>query len=131
MLQRILSSVRANYGLTVFFLYLGAFAIAFVGTVTLPLVAIVMVIGAVLMLVPLVLLGDIIGICSRAATRPYLRRGVCPRCRAQQGPAWEAPVYRCAFCQAAYQADGDPYEGDELVVHEPGAPVAPAAPPNT
>ena len=40
MLQRFFAAIRAHYGITVFFLYLGAFAIAFVGTFTLPLIAI-------------------------------------------------------------------------------------------
>jgi len=75
--------------------------------------------------VPAVLLGDLIGVASRMATRPYLRRGVCPKCRAQQGPAWEPPIYRCAFCPAAYEADGDPYEGEPLAVSD-AAPHAPS-----
>jgi hypothetical protein len=110
MLQRVLAATRAHYGLTVFFLYVGAFGIAFIGTVTLPLLAIGMVLLSILLLVPAVLVGDLIGALSRWATRPYLRRGVCPRCREQQGPAWEPPVYRCGFCKAAYDHDGDPHE---------------------
>jgi len=121
MLQRLLSALRAKYGITVFCLYLGAFAVAFVGTFTLPLLAIGMVLLAIFMLVPAVLLGDTIGALSRAANRPYIRRGVCPRCRASQGPAWEPPVYRCAFCAAAFEADGDPHEGPDAVPVEPAA----------
>jgi hypothetical protein len=124
MLQRALAAVRAHYGLTVFFLYVGAFGIAFIGTVTLPVLAIGMVLLSIFLLVPAVLVGDLIGALSRWANRPYIRRGVCPRCREQQGPAWEPPVYRCAFCQAEWDADGDPHEAPHP---EPGAPVAPAA----
>lgn len=125
MLQRVLSTIRAHYGLTVFFLYVGAFGIAFIGTITLPLLAIGMVLLSILLLVPAVLVGDLIGALSRWATRPYLRRGVCPRCREQQGPAWEPPVYRCGFCKAAYDADGDPHE--ERPAFLEGAPQGGAA----
>ena len=121
MLQRFFAALRAHYGVTVFFLYLGAFGIAFVGTFTLPLIAIFMVLLSIFLLVPAVLLGDAIGALSRKTTRPYLRRGVCPRCREQQGPAWELPVYRCAFCKAAFDPSGDPHEGDESVTRQ-GAP---------
>jgi hypothetical protein len=104
----------------VFFLYLGAFGIAFVGTFTLPLLAIGMVLASIFMLVPAVVLGDLIGALSRAANRSYLRTGVCPQCRAQQGPAFEPPVYRCAFCGAAFEADGDPSDAADTAVREPG-----------
>ena len=120
MLQRFFAALRANYGVTVFFLYLGAFAVAFVGTFTLPLLAIGMVLLAIFLLVPAVLLGDLIGALSRWANRPYIRRGECPRCREQQGPAWEPPVYRCAFCAGAWLPDGDPDDG------APGVPAEPA-----
>jgi DNA-binding transcriptional LysR family regulator len=119
MLQRFFAALRANYGVTVFFLYLGAFAVAFVGTFTLPLLAIGMVLLAIFLLVPAVLLGDLIGALSRWANRPYIRRGECPRCREQQGPAWEPPVYRCAFCSAAWLPDGDPEDGPSAVPAEP------------
>lgn len=120
MVQRVLSAIRARYGITVFFMYLGAFGIAFVGTFTLPLLAIGMVLASIFMLVPAVVLGDAIGALSRAANRPYLRKGVCPKCRAQQGPAFEPPVYRCAFCGAAFEADGDPSDAADTAVREPG-----------
>lgn len=125
MLQRVLASLRAHYGLTVFFLYLAAFGVAFVGTFTLPLLAIGMVLISIFLLVPAVLLGDVIGALSRMATRPYLRRGECPRCRERQGPAWEPPVYRCAFCSAAFETDGDPHEGADPAPREPGISAAP------
>lgn len=124
MLQRVLAALRANYGVTVFFLYLGAFAVAFVGTFTLPLLAIGMVLLSIFLLVPAVLVGDLIGALSRAANRPYIRRGQCPRCREQQGPAWEPPHYRCAFCRAAWTADGDP---DPDAVPPPAEPGISAA----
>lgn len=119
MLQRFFAAIRAHYGITVFFLYLGAFAIAFVGTFTLPLIAIGMVLFSIFLLVPAVLVGDLVGSLARRTTRPYLRRGVCPKCREQQGPAWEPPVYRCAFCGAAYESDGDPHEGADPAPREP------------
>ena len=109
MLQRVLAAIRAHYGVTVFFMYCGAFCIAFVGTFTLPLLAIGMVLLSIFMLVPAVLVGDLVGALSRWANRPYLRAGTCPTCRQSQGPAWEPPVYRCAFCGAAFEADGDPH----------------------
>ena len=55
MLQRFFAGIRAHYGITVFFLYLGAFAIAFVGTFTLLLIAIGMVLFSIFLLVPAVL----------------------------------------------------------------------------
>ena len=119
MLQRFFAAIRAHYGITVFFLYLGAFAIAFVGTFTLPLIAIGMVLFSIFLLVPAVLVGDLVGSLARRTTRPYLHRGVCPKCRQQQGPAWEPPVYRCAFCGAAYESDGDPHEGADSAPREP------------
>ncbi len=115
MLQRFFAALRLHYGVTIFFLYLGAFAIAFVGTFTLPLLAIGMVLLSIFLLVPAVLVGDVIGALSRWANRPFIARGVCPRCREQQGPAWEPPVYRCAFCKAQWVADGDPHDGDDAV----------------
>ena len=129
MLQRVLASLRANYGVTVFFLYLCAFAVAFVGTFTLPLLAIGMVLLSIFLLVPAVLVGDLIGALSRAANRPYMRRGICPRCREQQGPAWEPPSYRCAFCRAAFTADGDPDPDAAVPPEEPGAGAPHAARP--
>lgn len=122
MVQRVLAAVRSRYGITVFFLYLAAFGVAFVGTFTLPLLAIGMVLAAIFMLVPAVLLGDLVGALSRAANRPYIRRGTCPTCRADQGAAWEGPVYRCAFCAAAFEEDGDPHDGPDTAVRE-AAPV--------
>ena len=120
MIQRVLAAVRAHYGVTVFFLYCAAFCVAFVGTFTLPLLAIGMVLASIFMLVPAVVLGDLIGALSRAANRSYLRTGVCPKCRAQQGPAFEPPVYRCAFCGSAFEADGDPSDAADTAVREPG-----------
>ena len=125
MLQRFFAALRRHYGVTVFFLYLGAFAIAFVGTFTLPLLAIGMVLLSIFLLVPAVLVGDLIGVASRWCNRPFIRKGVCPRCREQQGPAWEPPVYRCAFCKAAWAADGDPHDGDDAVPAEPGIITSP------
>lgn len=125
MLQRVLASLRSHYGLTVFFLYLAAFGVAFVGTFTLPLLAIGMVLLSIFMLVPAVLVGDLIGALSRAANRPYLRRGECPRCRERQGPGWEPPVYRCPFCAAAFEADGDPHEGADPTPRERDVTLAP------
>jgi hypothetical protein len=125
MLQRFFAGIRAHYGITVFFLYLGAFAIAFVGTFTLPLIAIGMVLFSIFLLVPAVLVGDVIGALSRWANRPFIAKGVCPRCREQQGPAWEPPVYRCAFCKAQWAADGDPHDGDEAVHAGAGITAAP------
>ena len=120
MLQRFFAALRAHYGMTVFVLYLCAFGIAFVGTFTLPLISIFMVLLSIFLLVPAVLLGDAIGALSRRTTRPYLRRGVCPQCREQQGPAWEPPVFRCAFCQAAFDPTGDPHEPDDLAARPQG-----------
>lgn len=120
MLQRFFTALRANYGVTVFFLYLCAFAIAFVGTFTLPLIAIGMVLISIFLLVPAVLLGDVIGALARATNRPYIRKDICPRCRQQQGPAWEPPVYRCGFCGAAFESDGDPHEPMSRSPEEPG-----------
>ena len=118
MLQRVLAALRAHYGVTVFFLYCGAFGIAFIGTFTLPLLAIAMVLLSIFMLVPAVLVGDVVAALSRWANRPYLRRGTCPTCREQQGAAWEAPVYRCAFCGAAFEADGDAHLGADPAPRE-------------
>ncbi len=120
MLQRFFAALRARYGVTVFFVYLGAFAVAFVGTFTLPLLAIGMVLLSIFLLVPAVLVGDLIGALSRRANRPYIRAGVCPRCREQQGPAWEPPVYRCAFCRASWLPDGDP---DDAAPEPPAEPA--------
>ena len=61
MLQRFFAALRAHYGMTVFVLYLCAFGIAFVGTFTLPLISIFMVLLSIFLLVPAVLLGDAIG----------------------------------------------------------------------
>lgn len=118
MIQRVLAAIRAHYGMTVFFMYCGAFCIAFVGTFTLPLLAIGMVLLSIFMLVPAVLVGDLIGALSRWANRPYLAKGTCPTCRQQQGAAWEPPVYRCAFCGAAFESDGDPHQGTDPTPRE-------------
>lgn len=125
MLQRFFAALRRHYGVTIFLLYLGAFAVAFVGTFTLPLLAIGMVLLSIFLLVPAVLVGDVIGALSRWANRPFIAKGVCPRCREQQGPAWEPPVYRCAFCKTQWAADGDPHDGDERVPAGAGVTAAP------
>jgi hypothetical protein len=67
----------------------------------------------------------VIGALSRWANRPFIAKGVCPRCREQQGPAWEPPVYRCAFCRAQWAPDGDPHDGDEPVPAGAGITAAP------
>lgn len=105
--------MRANYVLAVFWAYIAAFVVAFLSIFVFPPAALGLVFAAALLLIPAVIVGKLVRLASRMADRPYLRRRVCPVCRAalpvegaSVGASADAPSDKCSACGAAYDARG-------------------------
>ena len=112
--------MRANYVLAVFWAYIAAFVVAFLSIFVFPPAALGLVFVGALLLIPAVIAGKLVRVASRMADRPYLRRRVCPVCRAalpaeaasveasaSADPASAvAPSDKCSACGAAYDARG-------------------------
>ncbi len=107
MLQRILHVLRGNYALAVFWIYVAAFVVAFLSIFVFPPLALGMVFVGIFALVPAVLLGMAIRAAARAATRPYLRKGICPLCRQERAVALEPGELTCVACGSRFAVNGE------------------------
>lgn len=120
-LRRFVHVIRANYAFVVFWLYLAAAGLAFLAVFTFPPLALGLVLLGALSLMPAVLLGGLVRLADRAVTRPYLRRGICPNCRAASAVVLEPGQITCVTCGCRFGANGDELDP------EPSAP-APSGP---
>lgn len=116
MFYRILCSFNDDFGLFVFFLYLAAFALAFVLIFVFPPGALALVL---LGLLGLVGVWVVVG-CSRMLERSICRRqldaGRCPFCSGAflvPGDAGQLEHVQCPQCSQAFEPDGRRHELDE------------------
>jgi hypothetical protein len=68
------------YPLTVFFLYVGLFVLAFCLAFLIPAAAILILIGSIFALLPFVFANHLFQASERILARRSLRRGLCPAC---------------------------------------------------
>lgn len=113
MLYRSVRAVHRAFGLTVLWLYIGAFVVAFFFTFALPIVTLAMVFLAVFGLVGVYLVELSLGASERLLARGFLRRSTCPRC--QQGfPVVATPggAMGCMHCGSIFDRSGDELDPD-------------------
>jgi hypothetical protein len=111
MLYRILRGINEIYGVTVLFLFIGAFFVAFAFTVIYPLVPIVLLISSIFFVVGFRLVFLALRGAERSVARSALANGACPACRTRCDAIriGERRVQECPGCRRVFAENGDPY----------------------
>ncbi len=108
MLYRFVRATRRSFGLTVMWVYIGAFAVAFCFTFALPIVTLALVFIAIFGLVGVYLTELCLAASERLLARGFLRSSTCPRC--QHGVpvvAAEGGIVACMTCGTRFDRSGD------------------------
>lgn len=116
MLYRILRGINEIYGVTVLFLFIGAFFVAFAFTVIYPLVPIVLLISSIFFVVGFRLVFLALRGAERRVARSALGRGGCPACSARCDAilVGQRRVHECPGCRRVFDEFGDPYIPQEV-----------------
>lgn len=106
-LYRILHGVNTYYALTVFWLYVAAFAVTLPFIFVFPPMPLLMIFIAVACLGFVVVLAKVLTAMEHLAVRHLVRRGTCPLCRqtSPPGASTDGP-WVCDHCGAVFQASG-------------------------
>ncbi|MCE2882614.1 MAG: hypothetical protein LW636_09710 [Planctomycetaceae bacterium] len=115
MLYRFMRGFNEIYGVTVLFLFIGAFFVAFAFTLVYPLVPIVMLISSIFFVVGFRVFGLVCRGIERSLAREALGRGNCPACRTACDvlEVGAQRVHECPSCRRAFAATGDPFVPEE------------------
>jgi hypothetical protein len=115
MLYRFVRGFNEIYGVTVLFLFIGAFFVAFACTLIYPLIPIVMLISSIF----LVVIARVAFVALRGVERRLARRalvaGRCPACATACDAILlgERRVQECPGCRRVFVESGDPFVPEE------------------
>ncbi|MFM7050520.1 MAG: hypothetical protein ACKOYN_00095 [Planctomycetota bacterium] len=115
MLYRFLRGFNEIYGVTVLFLFIGAFFVAFAFTLVYPLVPIVMLISSIFLVVGFRVFGLLCRKAEHAVARASVGRGMCPACSVSCDAleVGAQRVHECPSCRRAFVASGEPFVPEE------------------
>ena len=118
MLYRAVRTVHRGYALTIFWTYIVAFVVAFCFMFILPLVTISLVFVAIFGLAVAYCGELILGGVEHMLGRRFLRRDICPMCRAEGLDRTVADRISCLRCRATFDPGGAEMEIETI---EPAA----------
>jgi hypothetical protein len=102
-LYRILHGINSYYALTVFWLYVAAFAVTFPFVFVFPPMPLLMIFLAILCLGIVVVLAKVLAALENLAVRHLVRRGTCPHCRHASAPvASTGGPWVCDHCGTVF-----------------------------
>jgi hypothetical protein len=106
-IYRILRAINEAYALTVLWLYITVFIVAFSLMFVFPPGTLLLLFVSVFGLGLLVVLGKVLGWIQFSIARHAVQRGICPRCEGPRDDDLEEGVcWRCARCHTGYLSSG-------------------------
>lgn len=126
MLYRFVRGLNEIYGVTVLFMFIAAFFIAFAFTLIYPIVPIILLFSSIFLVVILRGAFILMRATERGLARSALGRGACPACatRCDEMRVGEETVQECPGCRRVFAANGAPFVPEESA--EPAQAANPA-----
>ncbi|MFM7133298.1 MAG: hypothetical protein ACKO0W_03170 [Planctomycetota bacterium] len=111
MLYRFVRGLNEIYGVTVLFMFIAAFFIAFAFTLIYPIVPIILLFSSIFLVVILRGAFILMRATERGLARSALARGACPACatRCDEMRVGEETVQECPGCRRVFAANGAPF----------------------
>ena len=118
MLYRFVRGFNEIYGVTVLFLFIGAFFVAFACTLIYPLIPIVMLISSIFLVVIARVTFVVLRSIEERIARGALSAGRCPACRTAcyAVRVGEKRVHECPGCRRVFAESGAPFVPEETPV---------------